>query len=199
MKDRAHRFSQSNDCRPEKRRFPSLAAVAEDYRRRYATRAEDELAHFRRQPSLVHAIRLASRAENAAGKRFAHQRRIPGRVLLQVEAQLVASTRVLRKARSFHDFYTTVATLIRDLHGVGDLLIYDTSLRIGAWLGLSPEHIYLHAGTRAGARALGLASSGPSLSPRDIPSALRMLRPDQIEDVLCIYKDQFSYIRISNA
>jgi hypothetical protein len=199
MMDRAHKLSRLDDCRPAKARLTNLKAVADDYRRRYASRADDELAHFRQQRTLIAAIRLASRAENRTGKRFAHQRRIPARVLRQVETALIASARSIREARSFHELYTTIAALIGDIHGVGDLLTYDTTLRIGAWLRSKPERVYLHAGTRAGARALGLASGEASLRRSDIPSALRVLPSDQIEDVLCIYKDQFSYIRISKS
>jgi hypothetical protein len=52
--------------------------------------------------------------------------------------------------------------------------------------------IYLHAGTREGARRLGLDTSGPTLGVDEIPKGLCALTPREIEDVLCIYKDALS-------
>jgi hypothetical protein len=46
----------------------------------------------------------------------------------------------------------------------------------GAFLDLSPEFVYLHCGTRDGARALGL---------------LRCLSADDLESFLCTFKDRF--------
>jgi hypothetical protein len=52
--------------------------------------------------------------------------------------------------------------------------------------------VYLHAGTRRGARALGLDHGSDSVSPNQLPPALRRLQPHEVEDVLCIYKDWLS-------
>jgi hypothetical protein len=52
---------------------------------------------------------------------------------------------------------------------------------------LEPDRIYLHAGTREGARALGLG--GTALSKSELPKAFHRLSPGEIEDCLCIYKD----------
>lgn len=68
-------------------------------------------------------------------------------------------------------------------------MVYDTALRIGAKLGLEPERVYLHAGTRVGARALGLDWRAPSILSQDLPSQLRLLPAWQVEDLLCIYKE----------
>lgn len=52
--------------------------------------------------------------------------------------------------------------------------------------------MFLHAGTRTGARALGLDTSRQAISPDELPKAFRKLNPREIEDVLCIYKDQLA-------
>ena len=195
MRQVSWRAPTPENCRPARRQFTSLEAIAADYRERYAGGACDELALFRRQPTFDAAIRLASRAENEIGKRLAHQRRLPRRVLAQVESALMASRRLLSNAHTFAELHSTVARLIGQIHGVGELMIYDTALRIGAWRGLKPKAVYLHAGTRAGARALGLGSARTSIPRAEIPAGLRRLAPHEIEDVLCIYKDQLSYVR----
>lgn len=83
-----------------------------------------------------------------------------------------------------------MASAIGVLHGIGELTVYDTALRIGAKLGLLPKKVYLHAGTRAGARALGLNWKATSLAVRELPSELLTLTPHEIEDCLCIFKDK---------
>ena len=39
---------------------------------------------------------------------------------------------------------------------LGELTVYDVAHRIGAYLQLEPDVVYLHRGTRIGARYLGL-------------------------------------------
>ena len=100
----------------------------------------------------------------------------------------------LAKAKSFEDLHKTVAATISSIPGIGELTIYDTALRIGAKLQLEPNVVFLHAGTRAGARWLGLNVSGDSLRVTDFPRALQNLKAREIEDLLCIYKGQLDGI-----
>jgi hypothetical protein len=60
--------------------------------------------------------------------------------------------------------------MIRPIPGIGELAVYDTALRIGARLGLEPAKVYLHAGTRAGAKALGLAYGGRTIELAELPA-----------------------------
>jgi hypothetical protein len=75
------------------------------------------------------------------------------------------------------------------VRGIGELYEYDTALRIGSYLRKLPKRVYLHAGTRVGAKALGFDPKLRSLNPRALPLPLRELKPHELEDVLCIYKD----------
>ena len=104
---------------------------------------------------------------------------------------LLAHKRQLRKAESFDKVFQLVETALEDVFGVGELYVYDTSLRRGAKLGLFPTKVYLHAGTRVGARALGFDQKAKTLSRSVLPPALRALEPHEIEDMLCIFKDKF--------
>lgn len=70
--------------------------------------------------------------------------------------------------------------------------VYHTALHIGAKLGLKPDKIYLHRGTRAGARKLGVNTRSATLSVDSLPTPLRVLDPREAEDFLCIYKARFS-------
>ena len=78
---------------------------------------------------------------------------------------------------------------VRSVRGIGELYVYDTALRIGAHLRLLPRQVYLHTGTRVGARALGLDDRTTSVSLSHLPVGLRPLQPHEVEDVLCIYND----------
>lgn len=76
--------------------------------------------------------------------------------------------------------------------GIGPLYIYDVSTFIGAYLNLAPVKIFLHAGARAGAEAIGINTTGRTrINMSELPvSWQRTLTPDQAESALCAYKDQ---------
>ena len=65
----------------------------------------------------------------------------------------------------------------------------DTALRIGAKLGIRPDRVYLHRGTREGARALKLDASQATIDVSQLPPAFQRLDAREIEDCLCIYKE----------
>ena len=169
------------------KRFHSLAAIVQDYIRRHRHKTIRELRYFRNLRSMEGAITEAGLARRPDGKRWSHQRRIPRGVLETATSRLRRAN--LRSARSFADLIARVNTAVRPVHGIGELYVYDTALRLGGHLRLLPREVYLHAGTRRGARALGLDHSSASVSPSQLPAALRRLRPHEVEDVLCIYKD----------
>ncbi|MEO0269567.1 MAG: hypothetical protein ABIN73_07505 [candidate division WOR-3 bacterium] len=56
----------------------------------------------------------------------------------------------------------------------------------------SPDKVYLHAGTKEGAKNLGLNTKGKkALQINELPKELKDLSPIEIEDILCIYRDKF--------
>ena len=166
----------------------SLEAVVAAYITDYRGRAREEQQFFADQRTLSDAVRLAGLAETPKGKRLNHQRRIPPAVLKRSAARLLDRLATLKEAATFEDLHDVVAETIGVLEGIGDLTVYDTALRIAAKRGLEPRRVYLHAGTRAGAGALGFTDGADWILPGDLPSAFRRLRPSEIEDCLCIYK-----------
>ena len=171
-----------------------MVGIVDDYVSKYREGAARELRFFAIQGSLADAVRHASFAEGPQGKRLSHQRRIPRNVLARVSTILGSALSDLESSKTFEDLHEKVEALIRHIPGVGELMVYDTSLRIGANLGLSPKEVFLHAGTRNGARALGLDTKRVSIPPDELPIELRDLKPREIEDLLCIYKDQLQEI-----
>jgi hypothetical protein len=99
----------------------------------------------------------------------------------------------IASCRSFDELHAVVEEWTRDVPKIGDLAVYDIAHRIGAYLGLEPTLVYLHCGTRVGARALGL-SARDTLHPDALPREFRQLSPAEIEDCLCIYKDEIARI-----
>lgn len=166
-----------------------MKAIVTDYKEKHRENAEKELRYFKIQRSLEDAVSLAALAKRPNGKRFSHQRRIPESVLRKVEKQLLAAVPTIRRAKSFDELHRIVETEILPIFGVGELMVYDTALRIGAKLGLEPKEVFLHSGTRIGSRKLGLNGSRRSLPVTEFPAPLQRLPAREIEDVLCIYKD----------
>lgn len=155
-------------------------------------RAQVELNWFREQPTLNSAIEFAAFAIHSTGKRYSQQRRIPKTVLEQAKKILLSNMKAIEQVHDFDELHTLIGELLKSVNGIGELYSYDTSLRIGAKLNLMPQKVYFHAGTRIGARALSLKNHGKDwvemLDP-SIPKEFKSLEPHEIEDVLCIFKD----------
>lgn len=158
-----------------------------DYIRCFRPAAEREIAFYAEQPDLSAVIEVAAKSEDPRGKRHSHQRRIPGAVLNEASRQLLKHKDILASAQDFDDLHARVEGLIRPIRGIGDLAIYDIARRIASFLHLEPEHVYLHAGTCQGAKAIGL--HGKRIAREQLPIGFEDLTAAEIEDLLCIYKD----------
>ena len=163
-------------------------AIVRTYIRRIGPRAQAELDWFIRQPTLRDAIKNAALARNSKGKRYSHQRRIRRAAIQEALSILPHESKRIERCRTFAELFKLINAL-EGVPGIGELYVYDTSLRIGAKLDLFPKKVYLHAGTRLGARALGLRVSA-TLDASELPKQFRVLKPHEIEDVLCIFKDK---------
>ena len=165
----------------------TLDDVVDDYIARFRDRQRREAHWFAIQRTLDDAIERAAMAVSPSGKRLHHQRRIPKAVLRAWADALLERRDNIEAAKTFGELHDIVSDVGGELHGIGRLTIYDTATRIGAFLRLEPDRIYLHAGTLEGARAFGF-HQGKWLSPTDLPKPFRKLSPGEIEDCLCIYK-----------
>jgi hypothetical protein len=164
--------------------------TVDDIIREYRDDARDEMRDFESEHSPVAAIRRAALSEWRNGKRHPHQRRIPSAVLGRAEERLQAVRSGLAKAADFEALHRLVEEAIGRIKGIGELAVYDIAHRIGAHFGKAPRLVYLHAGTRTGARALNIR--GDSFDPAILPGAFSRLSPAEIEDFLCIYKDELN-------
>jgi hypothetical protein len=166
----------------------TLRGILRHYIAHHRQRERRHLEYYAERPSDLDAIEKAALALQPDGRRHPHQRRIPGQVLNAAARQLGRAD--VHSTGSFAELHNLVEQTIGDVHGIGPLTVYDTAQRIGAYLDLYPERVYLHAGTREGAGALGLDHRRAALEMQELPEALRELEPCEVEDVLCIYKEE---------
>src|SRR5690349_11857161 len=132
----------------------SLTEIVLHYRAEKSPGADNERRWFRIQRKLYEAVRLAGLAIGPRGKRFRHQSRIPKAALERASRALLRNLRRLGRCKSFDALLKQVHSATSAIPGIGPLMVYDTAVRIGARLGLSPQQVYLHAGTRHGAVVL---------------------------------------------
>jgi hypothetical protein len=168
-----------------------LSKLVEIYRRKNAPKHEAELDHFRGLPTLPEAVEAATMAIGPDGKMLRHQRRVGKEVLTEALAVLANQIAEIEACSSFSQLIDLVQQSTEAIDRFGSLAVYDTALRIGAKLNRLPEVVYLHAGTKAGANALGLDTSKKFLEIEKLPEPLCQLEPHEVEDFLCIYKEHF--------
>ena len=162
--------------------------IVAHYIREYRHEARAEMRVFESQRTASEAIRKAALCIYSEGKRHPHQRRIPRAVLEESEAKLQAIRRSFVKAINFEEIHRLVEEEIGGIRGIGPLSVYDIAHRIGAYFRKTPRLVYLHAGARTGARAFNI--TGDYFDPKILPKAFSRLAPSEIEDCLCIYKDE---------
>jgi hypothetical protein len=152
---------------------------------------QEEFNQFRRQPSLEAAIIAATGAKDAEGKHYSHQNKIRKDAYPKARRLLLERLNELQNCKSFHELWLLIKETFEPVFGLGPLYIYDISLRIGAFLNLLPDRVYLHSGTDKGAKAFGITSRHREwIEAEELPRPLRELPPHEVEDILCIYKDR---------
>ena len=166
-----------------------LDALVDEYIERYRHMRERELRFFVVVRTDEEAVSRAALAQMPNGKRHPHQHRIPPKSLLESRRRLLDHLAAVRAATSFDDLIELVDHLIRPLERIGELVVYDTSLRIGARFGLAPQKVYIHRGTREGIRKLGLDAKRETIEMHELPRAVQKLAPREAEDFLCVFKN----------
>jgi hypothetical protein len=142
------------------------------YRREKAPQRKKALQHYAKQATVADAIRAAAMAETADGIMDDHQRRVGHDRCAKAMECLLERERDIRRARSFDELHRRVRG-----HKAGAAFRGARALRHGGAdrgkVGLRPEKVYLHCGTRKGARELGLASARGVVERDNLPYELR--------------------------
>jgi len=169
---------------------PGLEAIVRAYIQRHRPRAQAEFDWFRQQPTLKAAIECAALARDSKGDKYKHQHRLKKMTLEEARKALLNNYGVIEKSKDFEELFAWMQKILEPILGLGPLYLYDTALRIGAKLDIWPAKVYLHAGTRCGAKELGLDGKAKILEKSLMPAEFGELGAHEIEDVLCIYKDR---------
>lgn len=194
---------------PPKRPLDNLEAIVEDFQWRYVDRKKTDqvVVYCADSPNLAVAVRRAVEARDEFGKHHNHQSKVDitarrkfGRKIIYYAA---------RKALPLTDFDALHDKLDEiKPYGIGPVTVYDVAVRIGAYTGAEPQSVYMHAGVRQGARALweamwrtkwfkadkqpGAWSWRDDRIPVDLmPKPLNKMRADDVEDILCTYREVF--------
>lgn len=178
------------------RPLASLAAVVADYVARY--REREWVAFHGRQQPLRLALEVVASWKGEDKKVYSHQCLVP-RAAKEAAGERIRALD-LADVRSFDLLFQQVQAAIGEIHGIGELTVYDVAARIGASLGMLPDRVYLQSGAKKGARQLlGRPIRERSLPKHAFPRELWKLDAWEIEDVLCIYKAELGRISRTRA
>lgn len=183
-------------CPRRREYFDYYEEIVADYIREYRPKAAAELQDFRDRGTLEEVISRAAWCLTPDDKKHSHHWRRTDETLREAERALMARETELGDCRTFDDLHELVWQTIRPIKWVKRLYAYDVATWIGAKLCLEPELVYPHAGAGKGAKELGF-DDGEPFDPALLPPAFHQLRPYEIEDCLCIYKDDLK--RIANS
>jgi hypothetical protein len=146
------------------------------------------LHKYKSLENLDDVISYATLAKLPTMNKHFHQRRLKNEIMNIVKQKLLLRKHDIESCHTFDEVISIVKA--EAIKGFGELAIYDTALRISAHLDIYPDKVYLHAGTLKGAKAMGLNVKHNPIVVQDLPSYLKGLKPHEIEDFLCIYKDK---------
>ena len=186
-----------SDCGSGNASATSLREIVDDYIRCFREHAAQEREYFAKgdRDEAISRATLAEVERDGRKGRHSHQYRIPRKQLEAARDHLLSADLAVE---SFDELHQRVAEAIGSIERIGELAVYDTAHRIGAFLGIEPELVYLHRGTRDGARELGLGRGRKSLRVDELPAEFSRLRPYEIEDCLCIYKSELGKLAPRN-
>jgi len=165
----------------------SYSEVVARYLEEDKARGDADLAWYAGQPDYSTLLEQAVMCRTEDDKRHPHQRRIPEQLLRAAHRKL--SNVDLKSCKSFDEIHRAIENTAGRIKGIGDLAVFDFACRIGIWMKKMPKRVYLHAGTRAGARALGLGRGRKTIEVKELPPEFRGLSGRHAEDCLCCHKD----------
>lgn len=172
----------------------------------HADRAQDVLDFYAAQPTLARVLLCACEGKVPTSiepsRQHSHWQKngrlhwTPQRCNRAAVSIGLIGYRQLRSMKTFHELWTAIVLALSSgpdpicMSASSSVIVYDIALFVGAWLELSPDRIYLHAGTRRGAEAvLGRRlADGATIQLSELVAvdpAWKHLTPDQAEDALC--------------
>ncbi len=175
-----------------------LEIYIKEYKYNYSKTAAEEIKEFKEIKDITEAITNAA-TTMVGGKRHPHHYRKSKKTLGEAKIILIKEAYKISRINSFDKLHELIIDLLKDVPNIGPLYYYDTAFLIGAHLDKLPEKIYLHAGTKKGAKNMGINIRNKKYIEMEDISCREIfkkycLKPYEIEDFLCIYKEALSFI-----
>ena len=183
--------------------FQDLDAVVDDWIHRFGAkgmwRAERDtcVQHCMVAKSLDEAIMRACASLRTNGKLHNHQSRVRKQDRDYFAVRILKDLALPEVLGHFDDLYDFLNQVKPS--GIGPVTVYDVATRIAAYLHLPINSLYLHAGVQQGWNMLhggrGKGAGAPSkgvvarIPKAKLPKALQRLPCDEVEDMLCCYRD----------
>ncbi len=174
--------------------IPKLERIIDNYKKQTRKSVDYHVQFCLDQENLKDAIEAAAKAVDDYGKIHFHQRRVAKADLLAFAEKLGTFEKELANAPTFDEIYTIVKNT--NQAGINEVTVFDTAFRIGSFLNLFPDKIYLTSGTRIGAEhLLGKLDDKNTLLPTDFPSPFQRedLSVADIEDILYVCRNELEY------
>jgi hypothetical protein len=142
------------------------------------------------------AIENASEGKDIRGKMSSHQCRV-GYIKCR-EAYSKLNIENILSANSFEELFDEIGKVSNSISNVGELWRYDTTLKIGFCFNIYPNFVYLQSGAKIGAENLFKRKVNRKELASSFPIEFRKMQPYEIENFLCIYKNELSNISDQN-
>jgi len=165
--------------------------IINHYKRYKHNNPDTWIEYCAQQVTLLEAIEKAASCINAEDKKHRHQYRLKKADLEAFASSLKGGIATIEACNNFNDLINTVRSL--KAYGIGELTVYDVSVRIGAFMNVWPQYIYLHAGAKIGALGLIVDFEGDIIAKEMLPDEFSTsdLTCYELEDIMCIYKKMF--------
>jgi hypothetical protein len=174
--------------------IPKLERIIDNYKKQKNRPVDYHVQFCLDQENLKDAIEAAARAVDDYGKIHFHQRRVAKTDLMALAEKLISLENEFANTKSFDEIYEIIKQT--NQAGINEITVFDTAFRIGSYLNLFPDKIYLTSGTRIGAEhLLGKLDGRNTLLPTDFPSPFQRndLSIADIEDILYVCRNEFEY------
>jgi len=161
------------------------------YEKSHISLLNDFFDYVCEQENIENAIKISVMSKNRENKIFPHQRRLKSIVLENYANILINTKDKIQNSKNFDELFNILNT--NKISGIAELTLYDIALRIGQYLKLFPEYIYIHAGTRIGLKnLLGVKMNKSVIGKNELlePFCSCNLNPMQLEDFFCYYKNE---------
>nr|WP_317266230.1 hypothetical protein [Arthrospira sp. SH-MAG29] len=191
----------SSNCKPPSGKFcghshnsnranqnqPTLADWVNDYLTQKGTCYQDQSQWWGdRTLTWDAALERAWLSRFADGKMHPHQRRVSSKLAegWNVSRQDCQQAQQFKTFAELHQWIESVTARVK---GLGKTTAYDVAQRLGMWLNLEPDLVYLHTGTAEGAAVFNITGQTAFLSA--FPPEIQKIGAPHAENFLCIYKD----------